>query len=236
MKIAKKGKLYELSFDKKWKFMESLKKVKEKYTIESIDEEKIKDYLYFNKNNVLIEELKELAKLVKTKLEVEDRLFIIEQNEKATERRIEYMETDKKKMLNSILERENKKIIIDRIMKKNKRGEDEIIFKKKDVLRETNKHFKSMTDTQVKRKNELEQFWREEYDPREDIDENIYKDLLIDIKEEKWLTAIKNLNKNKAGGISQITYDILQECTYQLKNIMRKYYTWLIKIELMTLA
>src|SRR5256885_645296 len=132
MKIAKKGKLYELSFDKKWKFMESLKKVKEKYTIESIDEKKIKDYLYFNKNN---------------------------------------------------------------------------------VLRETNKHFKSVTDTQVKRKNELEQFWREEYAPREDIDENIYKDLLIDIKEEKWLTAIKNLNKNKAGGISQITYDILQECT-----------------------
>ena len=71
---------------------------------------------------------------------------------------------------------------------------------------------------------------------KEDIDENIYKDLLIDIKEEEWLTAIKNLNKNKAEGISQITYDILQECTYQLKNIMRKYYTWLIKIELMPLA
>jgi len=43
---------------------------------------------------------------------------------------------------------------------------------------------------------------------------------------------LKNLNKGKAGGPSQITYEILQQCSGQFKEIIRKFYNFILKTTL----
>src|SRR5438045_1412360 len=155
--------------------------------------------MMYNEKDKLLTDLKNLKKKVEIKLNVEDRLFMLEQIEKATEKRVEYMESDKRKMLNSILERESKKITINHLIidKDNKK---EIILNEKEILNETNKHFKNITDITPIRDEELENFWKDSYTPIHDIDENVYSNLLSEITEKEWIETLKNLNKGKAGG------------------------------------
>ena len=140
------------------------------------------------------------------------------------------MDTHKKLMLNSILEREQRRINIDRIIVKNANNEEELLLEETDILRETAKHFKKITDNIVDKDVELENYWAEEYKPRDDVNEDIYKDLLKQIDVEEWMTTIKMLPKHKAAGPSKITYDILQQCSGGFLEILRKFYNILIKI------
>ena len=136
-------------------------------------------------------------------------------------------------MLNSILEREQRRIDINRIIVKNANNEEELLLKETDILRETAKHFKKITDNIVEKDEELENYWAEEYKPREDINDEIYKDLLNPINTEEWITTIKNLPKNKAAGPSKITYDIIQWCSGKFLDILQKFYNILLKIGLL---
>ena len=69
--------------------------------------------------------LKRLSTHLKIKLDIEDRQFIIEQIENNVEKRLERYETCKKLMIDSILEREHKKITIDRLVVKDSENSDE---------------------------------------------------------------------------------------------------------------
>ena len=62
-------------------------------------------------------------------------MFVIEQITKSIETRIENMEDNKKRMLDSILERERKSINIDRLIVK-KDNKLELILEKEEILRE----------------------------------------------------------------------------------------------------
>ena len=88
-------------------------------------------------------------------------------------------------MLNSILEREQRCIDINRIIVKNANNEEELLLEETDILRETAKHFKRITDNIVENDEELENYWAEEYRLREDINDEIYEDLLNQINTEE---------------------------------------------------
>src|SRR2546421_318833 len=111
-------------------------------------------------------------------------------------------------MLNSILEREQRHIDINRIIIKNANNEEELLLEETDILRETAKYFKKITDNIVEKDEELENYWAEEYKPREDINDEIYEDLLNPINTEEWIITIKNLPKNKVAGLLKITYPL----------------------------
>jgi len=64
------------------------------------------------------------------------------------------------------------------------------------------------------------------------VNKEIYKNLLIKISEEEWLKTIKNLNRGKAEEPSQITYEVLQQCSGQFKEIMRQFYNYIMEITL----
>ena len=184
IRTAKQNKLYELGIEKKKSFLKKLMKTKEKYLTIHMDIEKIKNNLIYNVKKELITELKQIKKRVEIKLNVEERLFVLDQIEKAMKKRIEYMKIDKRKMLNSILKKENKKINIDCLII-NRNNDNELILNENEILQETNKHFKSITDTTLIRDKELDNYWNSSYIPREDIDKNIYNDLLTPIIEEE---------------------------------------------------
>src|SRR5436190_4081519 len=133
------------------------------------------------------------------------------------------MEDNKKRMLNSILEREKRSINIDKLIIK-KDNKLELILEKEEILRETNKHFRGIMDSLVEHNEELENYWKDEYTPREDIDNSIYETLLKDIGEKEWLDSIGNLNRGKVGGLSKITYEIIKESNGEMKELLRKLY------------
>ena len=105
--------------------------------------------MFSNNKGVLLSLLKELSLLIKTKLDVEDWQFIIDQIENNVNKRLERLDTHKKLMLNSILEREQHRIDINRIIVKNTNNEEELLLEETDILRETAKHFKKIMDNIV---------------------------------------------------------------------------------------
>src|SRR3990170_2194477 len=147
-------------------------------------------------------------------------------------KRIDNMDNNKKRMLDSILERARNSIDIDRLIVK-RDDRLELILERKEVLRETNKHFKGITDSKIIEDKELENFWEEEYKPKLEINENIYENLMEEIDEVEWSTVIKNLKKGSAGGLSNITYEIIKECSISMKEILRRFFNKCIKTELM---
>ena len=58
------------------------------------------------------------------KLDIEDRIFIIQQIEVNVQNRLERFEYQKRFMLDSILEREHRKISIDKLLVKNNNNEE----------------------------------------------------------------------------------------------------------------
>ena len=222
-KSSEKESLYEIKDENREFFIEKLINTVKKYKLNKVDVDLIKNSLYNNDRDTILKELKDLCNIVVVKLKVENKLFILDQIEKSVDKRIEYMDENKKKMLNSCLEKENRTININRLLIK-KENDIELILDKDEILKETNKHFKGISDVTLKRDNSLEQFWKNEYLPREDIEKDIYKDLLIDIEEEEMNEALKSLSKGKAGGPSKIIYEILQECSLKMKLILRKFY------------
>ena len=230
--VTRKNQLYKITSNKKNLFIEKIKKVIEKYKIDKINISRLTKDLYDNNHESISEHLKKIKHILTAKMVIENKLFVLKQIEDSVNRRIEFMENDKKRMLNSILEREIKSINIERLLIK-KNDTIQLILDEKEVLEETNKHFKGITDTKLVEDEELIDFWREEYTPRNDIEEHIYNDLTKNIEKEEWLDTIKSLSKGKAGGPSKITYDIIKELSGNVQEIMRKFYNECIKTELM---
>ncbi|PKB93997.1 hypothetical protein RhiirA5_386934 [Rhizophagus irregularis] len=107
-----------------------------------------------------------------------------------------YLEEDIGKMLNRILEKKREKI--------NMTEKDQNKIKEK-VL----KHNKEWTKKREINLDELEYDpdWREIYAPKDDINEETYKNLMTPIKMEELENVLQNLKTNKAPGLSGITYD-----------------------------
>ena len=62
-----------------------------------MDVDLIKNSLYNNDRDTILKELKDLCNIVVVKLKVENKLFVLDQIEKSVDKRIEYMDENKKK-------------------------------------------------------------------------------------------------------------------------------------------
>ena len=155
-RMVKQRKLYEIGYGKKLKFIEYLEKTNEKYKFSNFDLPKFVNAIKYNKYEELDTSIKLLIKILQVKIDIEDRANTLAQIEEAVEKRIEMMETNKKLMLNSLLDRDIKKIKIDRLLIKDQNNQQTLILSEKEILQETKKHFKSITDEIVTRDNNLE--------------------------------------------------------------------------------
>jgi hypothetical protein len=130
IRTIKRKELSNLSISKKWDFINQLKEVLAEYGWRDFDVFKISTEIfnYEIDHDLLRNELKRLSARLKIKLDIEDRQFIIEQIENNVEKRLERYETCKKLMIDSILEREHKKITIDRLVVKDPENSEEKIL------------------------------------------------------------------------------------------------------------
>src|ERR1044071_8107656 len=92
----KRDDLDKITIGKKQKFIDNLQYIIQKYNWNSISIYNITNGLFSNNKVVLLSLLKELSLLIKTKLDVEDRQFIIDQIENNVNNRLERLDTHKK--------------------------------------------------------------------------------------------------------------------------------------------
>ena len=78
-------------------------------------------------------------------------------------------------MLNSLLEREKRSIIIDKIVSKDINGQEILITEETEVKSLVAKHFENITNYEIVESLDLEKEWEQYYIPRSDIDPDIYK-------------------------------------------------------------
>ncbi|PKY55305.1 hypothetical protein RhiirA4_503926 [Rhizophagus irregularis] len=119
-----------------------------------------------------------------------------------------YLEEDIGKMLNRILEKKREKInMTGLVIKEN--GKITIEKDQNKIKEKVLKHNKEWTRKREIDLDELEYNpeWRETYAPKDDINEETYKNLMIPIKLEELERVLQNLKMNKAPGLSGITYD-----------------------------
>ncbi|PKY34288.1 hypothetical protein RhiirB3_475964, partial [Rhizophagus irregularis] len=154
---------------------------------------------------------KELKDREKNRKRIMDKLYgqIIEKKIEVNIRKRElYLEEDIGKMINKILERKKGKINMSSLIVREK-GKITIEKDQKEIKTRVLNHYKEWTR---KREIDLDEIefnheWRDIYSPKEDVDEDIYENLMIPIRMEELESVLNNLKSNKAPGQSGISYD-----------------------------
>jgi hypothetical protein len=136
--------------------------------------------------------------------------------------------TNKKRMINSIIERTKQTIVIDRLLVNIDQNE-ELITDPNDIMEYTNDHFQNCAGG-FHHEPTISPLWQEIYSPSCEIDENIYNDLMIDIEDNEWEEAIKQLPKKKAPGPSGISNKMIAHLGPNMKHILKQFIQHCFKI------
>src|SRR3954454_9156650 len=87
-----------------------------------------------------------------------------------TEKRCTYIATNQKKFINSLLGREHKTIVLDRIRKFNEQDREILIVDEDEIKREAALHYsKQFRKREHKFNNPLSKEWEKIYEPQQDI-------------------------------------------------------------------
>ncbi|PKK59995.1 hypothetical protein RhiirC2_819590 [Rhizophagus irregularis] len=133
------------------------------------------------------------------------------------------MENDIGKMIVNITEKKRPKIVLEAI-KRNSNDRDYIMIDKKEIDEHIKEHYEQWT-----RNREIDldlltydYMWNEIYSPIENIDEDLYKDLMNSITLDELNIVIAESSKDKAAGPSGITYDLWKKSKENTRIIINK--------------
>ena len=124
------------------------------------------------------------------------------------DRRQGFLESSPIRMISSALEREQRRIILDRVIKTNDNGSVQIITTPEDIKTEVKSHLHQWTlnprDTDINFTSQ----WTKQYTPQEHISSTIYESLLAPISLQETEEVIVSFGNGKAPGPTQIPYEI----------------------------
>src|SRR6266536_576585 len=128
-------------------------------------------------------------------------------------------------MINSILEKRYNRIILDRVQKKmTQENGDEVeslVTDEQEVKKETASFFSKIFRQRDYGFDKISEEWKQIYDPREDINSEIYDNLDKKPTEDEWDTMLSSLNLNSAAGISGIGYRLIKKCNPLIQKLFR---------------
>jgi len=108
-------------------------------------------------------------------------------------------------MIDSVLDRTKKKIVIDRIM-----VNGNLVTDPDTVKLETVKHFQSCTGDPPSTSTVIPDEWKSQYLPQDHVQPSWYSTLMDPISLEEWMNIVKESPNNKASGPSGITYELIK--------------------------
>ena len=129
---------------------------------------------------------------------------------------------NQRRMINSLLERPYKKVVIDRLVV-NKNRDKELISDPKEVLESTAKHFRKQFKKRNFRGEEISEEWKKTYEPIPRIQEKLYKNLNSKITKDEWESMLSKLKANTAPGISGISYTLIKQAGADSQEAFRNF-------------
>ena len=108
-------------------------------------------------------------------------------------------------MIDSVLKRTKKKIVIDRIM-----VDGNLITNPELVKSKTAQHFQSCTGDLPHTNSVISEEWQLQYLPQDYIQSAWYSTLMDPISFEEWMNIVKESPNNKVSGPSGITYELIK--------------------------
>src|SRR6266496_3789869 len=112
-------------------------------------------------------------------------------------------------MIDSLINRERKCIVIDRLYIKDEAGEEDLIVEKQDIMSRTNLHFQTVTGGSNEDK-VIPDEWKRQYSPKSWINDDIYEKLMDPISDDELINTIHNLADGKAAGPSKISNEMIK--------------------------
>src|SRR6266498_1931297 len=152
-------------------------------------------------------QVKELYNIVLMDYKIQMRAYQNEQIKSFVQRRCDDLKDNQKRMIDSIANREMKSIVIDRLVI-DQNNDLSLITDPTSIKRLVNEHFQTCPGV-VNRDKPIPEDWVTQYSPKEDIDETIYDNLMLEPTWEEWICAIGSLPKGKATGPSGISNEML---------------------------
>ncbi|CAB4405836.1 unnamed protein product [Rhizophagus irregularis] len=210
---------------------ESVKKIvlnnRQKTTLTSImDKVKLASTVLTNDitliNIVLyLEELKKLNDLLIIQYKAELIQYKDIQMKDYIQERCDDLMNNKKKMINSFMNREIKSIVIDRVIV-TENNDDILKTDPQSIKKEVNNHFQHIAGSTNQEKI-LSGIWIDQYSPRDYVDVNIYDGLMDHITQEEIEYHISLLPNGKASGPSRVSYEMIKHSSSEMKTYIKDY-------------
>ena len=157
-------------------------------------------------NEIFLEKLRKIQKIAQVILVNEENKIKELRIKELADQRCTYLDSNKKNMISSILERERKTIKIDRIIVDN-----ELLTEGTKVNKATADHFSKITNIDRRElTHEIEEEWKAYYEPIAEINENWYNELLTKPTLEEWYQIISSMKNGSAPGRSGVSYEMIK--------------------------
>src|SRR5260363_301912 len=176
-------------------------------------------------SQVDLENLKNWGKILRKKAEEEERKRREKEISLKVEQRFSMMKNNKKRMLQSLLNRPYNKVTIDRVLLKEDSHyqNQELISDESDVKEQVISHFQKQFRKRKQKFKEMSKEWRKEYEPKKDVDPIWYGNIMNPINEEDWSLALYKTQNNTAPGISCIGYILFKKLSAEATKSVIKF-------------
>ncbi|CAB4496321.1 unnamed protein product [Rhizophagus irregularis] len=168
-------------------------------------------------------ETRNWLKIVRRVIKMKDK----ECKEATIKRRIEernnMITTDQRKMINNILDKTYSKINLDRIRIVTDTQEEILLNTKEEVQAEAINAFSSLFRARNHKFENLSEQWKTIYEPRTDINPQIYDHLGDTPTEQEWNEMLNTMNDSSAPGISNISYKLIKKAGIEVNKLFRQY-------------
>ncbi|PKY52450.1 hypothetical protein RhiirA4_425285 [Rhizophagus irregularis] len=151
----------------------------------------------------------DLFKITQIKYAEEDDLYKEEQIKYYVDKRCRELQDNKKHMLDSILNRKRKKIVLDKVLIE-KDGQKQLCSTEKEITEAMIEHYQNAAGKKMNDGIVMSDRWQRQYAPKNDINTDWYNATVKEITEEEWMDTIQELAKDKAAGPSKVSNEELK--------------------------
>ena len=148
----------------------------------------------------------------------------------AIKRRCEDLEKRQSRMLDSILDRDKRKIIIDKVITKDENNNTVLLTEAEEIKRKTAHHFQNVAGSKNSIK-KIPQEWQSSYKPDTNIDKDIFRHSNRPIKIDEWLETVHESSSGSASGPSGITYEMVKHLHQDVHEMIIKLINATLKFE-----
>ncbi|CAJ0636480.1 1184_t:CDS:1, partial [Entrophospora sp. SA101] len=151
--------------------------------------------------DIWVKEMWSIWKTIFKSKQIAQQTYIRNKIDQAIDERCRNMELDPRRMINSILERNRKPLIIDKIIDDGN-SNPIMITEPEEILKKTKKYFEKSAQQRSQDRVEFIRVWSEQYQPKKEIDKNWYDQIMKQIGREELMETLTKCNNQKAAGES----------------------------------